>query len=197
MRYKRSETRPATPLQSDLNPLGWLATPDSPDNADVYDVNFEGEWIKQVNGELKSKTITHNEKTALRLRFRTYQDNVTIKVTARVSSQLNYDKLHISKLDTPFNSSYSNELKNISGTKTEALTYTIATKGEHFIDFEYAKDSSAQAGMTPRRFNSSTRETIWITSCAVVAGAGLVEHPRIYLDERMEDVVAKHTSPPQ
>lgn len=193
MRYKRSETRPATPSQSDLNPSGWLATPDSPDNVDVYDVNFEGEWTKQANGELKSKTITHNEKTALRLRFRTYQDNVTIKVTARVSSQLNYDKLHISKLDTPFNSSYSNELKNISGTKTEALTYTVTSKGEHFVDFEYAKDSSGSSGDDAAYVSIILPvRTVWITSCAVVAGAGQGwSTPRIYLDERMEDVVAK------
>ncbi len=193
MRYKRSETRPATPSHSDLNPSGWLATPDSPDNVDVYDVNFEGEWTKQANGELKSKTITHNEKTALRLRFRTYQDNVTIKVTARVSSQLNYDKLHISKLDTPFNSSYSNELKNISGTKTEALTYTVTSKGEHFVDFEYAKDSSGSSGDDAAYVSIVLPiQTIWITTCAVVGGGGLGwSKPRIYLDDRMEEIVAK------
>lgn len=193
IRYKRSETRPEKPADTELNPIGWLTAPDKPDNVDIFDLVFTGDWTQQENGEWKSKTITHNEKTAIRVKFRTYQDNVIVKITARVSSENNYDKLHISKLNTEFGTNYVDELKNISGTKTDVLTYNVLAKGEHWVDFEYAKDGSTSSGDDAAYISISLPvKTVWMTTCAVANGVGLGwSVPRIYLDERTEEIIAK------
>lgn len=191
VRYMRAESRPATPTTGVLHPSGWMSQIDNPINSDIYWPGYAGEWTKQSNGEYKSKTITHNENSLFRFTFFNRTAGSSIKITVRTSSESS-DKLYVGKLDEGLGENYDNARLSFGGAQSQELTYSLPTKGEHYILFDYKKDSSVNSGSDAAYVKIDFPiQSVWMTTCNVINGVATAwSTPVLFIDNRIEETIA-------
>lgn len=194
IRFMRSESKPPAPATGLLNPDGWMSSIDKPRNHDIYWPQFVGNWQKQANGEYKSEPITHNQNSPFRLNFYNRTPNEVLNLRIRTSTE-NADKIHVGKLDEELGVNYANAKMSIGGIRTEQFNYILPTAGEHFILFDYKKDSTVSSyDDAVYLLVEFPTQKIWMTIANIVAGVMKpYSEPVVFVDSRIEETIAEAT----
>ncbi len=177
--FKASETAPSTPTGTTVPPSGWSLTPIEEDNSNVIQISYfySGSWLQQDGGVYKSNTITHNEITKERISFFCPADNVRIAIVITAYSESNYDFVLVGKLDSTALTRNSNYTDRISGNgSSKTVWLSVPTRGEHFFEVAYAKDSSASANgdyglVQITQAVRMTKKPIWVSTIRTINNA--------------------------
>lgn len=108
-------------------------------SGDTVTFSSEGNWTQEDN-VFTSDTITGNNATWAKIKFKTTAANTKITVKITASSEANYDWGYVCGLDADF--STTGYLAKVSGTNTQTVEITVPKPGEHFFYVGYTKDVS-------------------------------------------------------
>ena len=108
-------------------------------SGDTVTFSSEGNWTQEDN-VFTSDTITSNNATWAKIKFKTTAANTKITVKITASSEANYDWGYVCGLDADF--STTGYLAKVSGTNTQTVEIAVPKPGEHFFYVGYTKDGS-------------------------------------------------------
>ena len=108
-------------------------------SGDTVTFSSEGNWTQEDN-VFTSDTITGNNATWAKIKFKTTAANTKITVKITASSEANYDWGYVCGLDADF--STTSYLAKVSGTNTQTVEIAVPKPGEHFFYVGYTKDVS-------------------------------------------------------
>ena len=108
-------------------------------SGDTVTFSSEGNWTQEDN-VFTSDTITSNNATWAKIKFKTTAANTKITVKITASSEANYDWGYVCGLDADF--STTSYLAKVSGTNTQTVEIAVPKPGEHFFYVGYTKDVS-------------------------------------------------------
>lgn len=108
-------------------------------SGDTVTFSSEGNWTQEDN-VFTSDTITDNNATWAKIKFKTTAANTKITVKITASSEANYDWGYVCGLDADF--STTGYLAKVSGTNTQTVEIAVPKPGEHFFYVGYTKDVS-------------------------------------------------------
>ena len=108
-------------------------------SGDTVTFSSEGNWTQEDN-VFTSDTITSNNATWAKIKFKTTAANTKITVKITASSEANYDWGYVCGLDADF--STTSYLAKLSGTNTQTVEIAVPKPGEHFFYVGYTKDVS-------------------------------------------------------
>ena len=108
-------------------------------SGDTVTFSSEGNWTQEGN-VFTSDTITSNNATWAKIKFKTTAANTKITVKITASSEANYDWGYVCGLDADF--STTSYLAKVSGTNTQTVEIAVPKPGEHFFYVGYTKDVS-------------------------------------------------------
>ena len=108
-------------------------------SGDTVTFSLEGNWTQEDN-VFTSDTITGNNATWAKIKFKTTAANTKITVKITASSEANYDWGYVCGLDADF--STTSYLAKVSGTNTQTVEIAVPKPGEHFFYVGYTKDVS-------------------------------------------------------
>ena len=108
-------------------------------SGDTVTFSSEGNWTQEDN-VFTSDTITGNNATWAKIKFKTTAANTKITVKITASSEANYDWGYVCGLDADF--STTGYLAKVSGTNTQTVEIAVPKPGEHFFYVGYTKDVS-------------------------------------------------------
>lgn len=106
---------------------------------DTVIFSSEGNWTQEDN-VFTSDTITDNNATWAKIKFKTTAANTKITVKITASSEANYDWGYVCGLDADF--STTSYLAKVSGTNTQTVEIAVPKPGVHFFYVGYTKDGS-------------------------------------------------------
>ena len=133
--YKKSYEQPATPVGD--NPIGWFLDVDKT----VSPTFTFGGTFSNLAGFRCSPKTAHGATSREKVSFTTVSDNVSFDILTMSSTEANFDKLVISKLDSELDSDMV-----LSGITAKSFTIVVPTAGSHFFYVSYKKDGSTSAG---------------------------------------------------
>lgn len=108
-------------------------------SGDTVTFSSEGNWTQEDN-VFTSDTITANNATWAKIKFKTTSANTKITVKITASSEANYDWGYVCGLDADF--STTSYLAKVSGTNTQTIEIAVPEPGEHFFYIGYTKNVS-------------------------------------------------------
>ncbi len=163
-RFRLSAYKPSKPVEGVLDPPGWNSSPD-------YSLSIDSVtgWALE-NGWYRSPKINHNESTKTRLTF-TVSTPQTVIIQIWGDSEANYDWMIAGNINSELNATFTNYKNRVSGGDKAMVTYE-APAGESYIELAYKKDNSASAFTDAGYFLIVPVDTVWITTCEVLSGAG-------------------------
>ena len=168
--YRWAATKPAKPTGVSTSPAGWHSTPEREDVSPSY----SGNTFTARNGFRHSPAIGHSESAAEKVSFTTTLHNQIVAVQLYVSSESNYDRAYVGKLDqADYESNYE---AKISGTTSQTVYIFVANPGSHYFYVAYKKDSSADAGTDECWYRIIKTENLccWVSQAVVNGSTGNV-----------------------